>query len=136
MLCDRLVLVCPRCQQSANWTAALDRCERCASTHLIRRLGQVECLDCGHVRNPAPAAAGTPAGAATAAGSGTPAKAGTPGAGPDPVLAEEVSRAAREESDRRVDEEAADLLYHLLVLLRGRDRSLADAERVLDGRRR
>ncbi len=50
--------------------------------------------------------------------------------------AEEVARAAREESDERVDEEAADVLYHLLVLLRSRDRSLADAERVLDGRRR
>jgi phosphoribosyl-AMP cyclohydrolase / phosphoribosyl-ATP pyrophosphohydrolase len=50
--------------------------------------------------------------------------------------AEEVTRAAREESDERVDEEAADLLYHLLVLLRGRGRSLADAERVLDERRR
>lgn len=50
--------------------------------------------------------------------------------------AEEVARAAREETDERVDEEAADLLYHLLVLLRGRGRSLADAERVLDGRRR
>ena len=31
--------------------------------------------------------------------------------------AEEVARAAREESDERVDEEAADVLYHLLVLL-------------------
>ncbi|HEV3095479.1 MAG TPA: bifunctional phosphoribosyl-AMP cyclohydrolase/phosphoribosyl-ATP diphosphatase HisIE [Solirubrobacteraceae bacterium] len=50
--------------------------------------------------------------------------------------AEEVARAAREESDQRVDEEAADLLYHLLVLLRGRGRSIADAEGVLDGRRR
>ena len=50
--------------------------------------------------------------------------------------AEEVVRAAREESDERVAEEAADLLYHLAVLLRGRDLSLADAERVLDGRRR
>ena len=49
--------------------------------------------------------------------------------------AEEVARAAREESDDRVAEEAADLLYHLAVLLRGRDLSLADAERVLDGRR-
>ena len=49
--------------------------------------------------------------------------------------AEEVTRAAREESDERVDEEAADLIYHLLVLLRSRDRSLSDAERVLDGRR-
>jgi phosphoribosyl-ATP pyrophosphohydrolase/phosphoribosyl-AMP cyclohydrolase len=49
--------------------------------------------------------------------------------------AEEVSRAAREESDERVDEEAADVLYHLLVLLRSRGRTLTDAERVLDGRR-
>lgn len=49
--------------------------------------------------------------------------------------AEEVARAAREESDERVDEEAADVLYHLLVLLHSRGRSLADAERVLDGRR-
>jgi phosphoribosyl-ATP pyrophosphohydrolase/phosphoribosyl-AMP cyclohydrolase len=50
--------------------------------------------------------------------------------------AEEVARAAREESDERLDEEAADVLYHLLVLLHGRGRSLADAERVLDARRR
>jgi len=50
--------------------------------------------------------------------------------------AEEVARAAREESDERVDEEAADVLYHLLVLLHSRGRSLTDAERVLDGRRR
>jgi phosphoribosyl-ATP pyrophosphohydrolase/phosphoribosyl-AMP cyclohydrolase len=49
--------------------------------------------------------------------------------------AEEVVRAAREESDARVDEEAADVLYHLLVLLAGRGRRLADVERVLDGRR-
>jgi phosphoribosyl-AMP cyclohydrolase / phosphoribosyl-ATP pyrophosphohydrolase len=50
--------------------------------------------------------------------------------------AEEVSRAAREEPDDRVDEEAADVLYHLLVLLRSRGRALADAEEVLRGRRR
>jgi phosphoribosyl-AMP cyclohydrolase / phosphoribosyl-ATP pyrophosphohydrolase len=50
--------------------------------------------------------------------------------------AEEVVRAAREESDERVAEEGADVLYHLAVLMRGRDLSLADAERVLDGRRR
>jgi phosphoribosyl-ATP pyrophosphohydrolase/phosphoribosyl-AMP cyclohydrolase len=50
--------------------------------------------------------------------------------------AAEVAKAAREESDERVDEEAADVVYHLLVLLRSRDRELADAERVLDGRRR
>lgn len=50
--------------------------------------------------------------------------------------AEEVARAAREESDERVDEEAADLIYHLLVLIRGRGRSLTDAEQVLDERSR
>ncbi len=49
--------------------------------------------------------------------------------------AEEVARAAREESDERVDEEAADVIYHLLVLMHGRGRSIADAERVLDERR-
>ena len=50
--------------------------------------------------------------------------------------AEEVSRAAREESDDRVDEEAADVLYHLTVLLHSRGRALTDAETVLNGRRR
>jgi phosphoribosyl-ATP pyrophosphohydrolase/phosphoribosyl-AMP cyclohydrolase len=50
--------------------------------------------------------------------------------------AEEVARAAREESDERVDDEAADVLYHLTVLLHSRARSLADAERVLAQRRR
>jgi phosphoribosyl-AMP cyclohydrolase / phosphoribosyl-ATP pyrophosphohydrolase len=49
--------------------------------------------------------------------------------------AEEVVRAAREESDERLAEEAADVIYHLAVLLRGRGLSLADAEQVLDGRR-
>src|SRR5919108_2769488 len=50
--------------------------------------------------------------------------------------AEEVARAAREESDERVAEEAADVLYHLAVLLRARGLALADAEEVLIGRRR
>jgi phosphoribosyl-ATP pyrophosphohydrolase/phosphoribosyl-AMP cyclohydrolase len=50
--------------------------------------------------------------------------------------AEEVVRAAREESDERLAEEAADVIYHLAVLLRGRGLSLADAEQVLDGRRK
>jgi phosphoribosyl-ATP pyrophosphohydrolase/phosphoribosyl-AMP cyclohydrolase len=50
--------------------------------------------------------------------------------------AEEVARAAREESDERVAEEAADVLYHLTVLLRSRGLSLADAGEVLVERRR
>jgi phosphoribosyl-AMP cyclohydrolase / phosphoribosyl-ATP pyrophosphohydrolase len=50
--------------------------------------------------------------------------------------AEEVARAAREESDERVVEEAADVLYHLAVLLRSRGLGLADAEEALLARRR
>jgi phosphoribosyl-AMP cyclohydrolase / phosphoribosyl-ATP pyrophosphohydrolase len=49
--------------------------------------------------------------------------------------AEEVARAAREETDARVAEEAADVIYHLAVLLKGRGLTLADAGAVLDGRR-
>ena len=49
--------------------------------------------------------------------------------------ADEVVQAASAESDERLAEEAADVLYHLAVLLHGRELSLADAERVLDGRR-
>jgi phosphoribosyl-AMP cyclohydrolase / phosphoribosyl-ATP pyrophosphohydrolase len=50
--------------------------------------------------------------------------------------AEEIVRAAREESDERVAEEAADLLYHLAVLLVSREVPQAAAMEVLDGRRR
>ena len=49
--------------------------------------------------------------------------------------AEEVTRAAREETGERVAEEAADVLYHLAVLLRGRGLGIADAAEVLSGRR-
>jgi len=75
---DQLVLVCPACQESCDWTADLESCSRCASVHLIRRLGQVECLDCGLVREPASAGSRSP-------GSDRP--------GGDAALAEEVSRA-------------------------------------------
>jgi phosphoribosyl-AMP cyclohydrolase / phosphoribosyl-ATP pyrophosphohydrolase len=61
----------------------------------------------------------------------------------DPVLirekieeeAEEVVRAAREESDERVAEEAADLLYHLSVLLASREVPQSAVMEVLNGRR-
>ncbi|MFL5820123.1 MAG: bifunctional phosphoribosyl-AMP cyclohydrolase/phosphoribosyl-ATP diphosphatase HisIE [Solirubrobacteraceae bacterium] len=48
----------------------------------------------------------------------------------------EVTRAAADEPNERVAEEAADLLYHLSVLLRSRELSLSDAEHVLEARRR
>ena len=50
--------------------------------------------------------------------------------------ADEVARAAREETDERVAEEAADVLYHLTVLLASRGMSLADAYEELNARRR
>ena len=50
--------------------------------------------------------------------------------------AEEVARAAREESDERVREEAADVLFHLEVLMAGRGLSLTEAFEELNGRRR
>src|SRR5436305_4455135 len=49
--------------------------------------------------------------------------------------AEEVVQAAEVETDDRVDNEAADLLFHLTVLLHGRRRPLADAQEVLVERR-
>jgi phosphoribosyl-ATP pyrophosphohydrolase/phosphoribosyl-AMP cyclohydrolase len=50
--------------------------------------------------------------------------------------AEEIVRAAREESDERVAEEAADLLYHLAVLMASRKVPQSAAMEVLNGRRR
>jgi phosphoribosyl-ATP pyrophosphohydrolase/phosphoribosyl-AMP cyclohydrolase len=50
--------------------------------------------------------------------------------------AEEVARAAREESDERLAEEAADVLYHLAVLMAERGLDMTDAYRVLNERRR
>ena len=82
VLRDELVLVCPACQESGEWTAELESCSRCASVHLIRRLGQVECLDCGLVREPEVAL--VPAARSAAA---------SPTASPDAALAEEVGRA-------------------------------------------
>jgi phosphoribosyl-ATP pyrophosphohydrolase/phosphoribosyl-AMP cyclohydrolase len=49
--------------------------------------------------------------------------------------AEEVARAAREESDERVAEEAADVLYHLSVLLASRGVPQSAVMEVLNGRR-
>ena len=49
--------------------------------------------------------------------------------------AEEVSRAAAQESDERVASEAADVIYHLSVLLRSRDVSMATVLEALNARR-
>jgi len=90
---DQLVLICPACQESTDWTAELERCAKCHSAHLIRRLGQVECLDCGLVREPE---AVTLVPARTVGGPGAAARvpAGDrPPGGADMSLADEVGRA-------------------------------------------
>jgi len=96
VLRDELVLVCPACQESGDWTAELESCSRCASVHLIRRLGQVECLDCGLVREPALADAALADAALVPAGTLVPPALRAPGGStdrPDAALAEEVGRA-------------------------------------------
>jgi hypothetical protein len=50
---DRQVLICPACQAAGEWAMDLDRCEVCASIRLVRRLGEVECRECGNVGAPA-----------------------------------------------------------------------------------
>ena|SRR5215510_5169689 len=54
---DRQVLICPGCQAGGDWAGDLDRCEVCASIRLVRRLGEVECRDCGYVGEPAASSA-------------------------------------------------------------------------------
>ena len=102
---DSQVLICPRCQATNDWMADLARCPRCGSVHLVRRLGEVECRDCGTI---VPPAAGPGEGEALAEATGGEAVrsefdgtelaesefAGGEGAGdPSPGLSEEVARA-------------------------------------------
>jgi hypothetical protein len=60
---ERQVLICPDCQVAFDWASELDRCGRCGSAHLVRRLGETECRDCGAVGESAPAGAGESGGA-------------------------------------------------------------------------
>jgi hypothetical protein len=49
---NQQVLICPTCQGSHDWKTDLDQCGRCGSVRLVRRLGEAECRDCGHVATP------------------------------------------------------------------------------------
>jgi hypothetical protein len=92
---DRQVLICPACQSSVDWTGELDRCPVCSSVHLVRRLGEVECRDCGYVREPGSSASAGVApvpGVPPAAGAGS-GPGGDPDLGATPGLAEEVELA-------------------------------------------
>jgi hypothetical protein len=52
------VLICPACQPAA--VADLTRCAGCGGIRLIRRLDQIECLDCGLIREPRGTSVGLP----------------------------------------------------------------------------
>lgn len=109
---DSQVLICPHCQASDDWMADLARCPRCGSVHLVRRLGEVECRDCGTIVPPSAGPGEAPAGegltgeglAGEALGGEAPEALGSeaPGGevaltevagGPSPDLSEEVARA-------------------------------------------
>jgi len=49
VISEHQVLICPACQPAV--LAELARCPGCGSAHLIRRLDQVECLDCRLTRD-------------------------------------------------------------------------------------
>ncbi len=82
---DEQVLVCPACQAAHDWTADLDHCPQCGGSRLVRRLGELECRECGYVADPGDDAV-------LAAGP-------LPGAAPG--LAEEVSQALERVFRRR-----------------------------------
>jgi hypothetical protein len=110
---DQQVLICPTCQGMHDWKADLDQCGRCGSVRLVRRLGEVECRDCGLVVAPEGAATPeriaasevvvAPGGMAAVAGAGVGRDAEVPGlsgvgvaglSGAEaPGLSEEVARA-------------------------------------------
>jgi hypothetical protein len=100
------ILICPGCQDAADWTAELDRCSRCSSVRLVKRLGEVECRDCGAIVAPEGAGqaefADDPGGARPEGGSGAAGtdpegagleSAGLESAGRGADLSEEVARA-------------------------------------------
>ncbi len=68
--------------------ADLDQCARCSSVHMVRRLGEVECRDCGAVVPPA-GGSGEDMGGAAAAREGT---AGETAVTPAPLTLTDTSR--------------------------------------------
>jgi hypothetical protein len=87
---DSQILICPNCQASHDWMADLDRCSQCSSVHLVRRLGEVECRDCGAIVPPAidDLAGGGLGNSGSLGGAGVPDRAGL-----SPGLSEEVGKA-------------------------------------------
>jgi hypothetical protein len=74
---EHQVLICQACQPAA--AGDLTRCRGCGSVHLIRRLDQIECLDCRLIRDAGSATAGV-LGAVTSGGVSPGASGASPGA--------------------------------------------------------
>jgi len=115
------VLICPQCQSGRDWASDLDRCPSCGAVRLVRRLGEVECRDCGQIRESAdrPPAADTseaadaPAPASQAVGEGTAGTAaGDSAAAEDSAVAEDS--AATGDSAAALAEEVARALDRVL----------------------
>ena len=86
-----------------DWMSEMDRCSRCSSVHLVKRLGEVECRDCGAIVTPeGPGETGVAEAGLTEAGlpeapgeepGAAPGGADPAVAGRGPDLSEEVARA-------------------------------------------
>lgn len=87
VLREHQVLLCPDCAPAA--AAELDRCSGCGGARLIRRLDQVECLDCGLARDADPAREADTA----ITEPSPPLPATAPSSSPPAPLADEVARA-------------------------------------------
>ncbi|MEP7026642.1 MAG: hypothetical protein ABJB47_23125 [Actinomycetota bacterium] len=88
------MLICPACQGSFDWMADLDQCSVCGGVHLVRRLGEIECRDCGMVGEPAEAGGSGPGvGSSSSAGPGESSGGRAAGGESGSSLADDVERA-------------------------------------------
>ena len=106
---DRQVLICPDCQSTFDWTSDLDKCEVCSSERLVRRLGEVECRNCGSVRQPASSALPGPLARPPAAVSGGPVEVAASGP-PDSADQQDTEAQAMEGLAREVEQALARVL--------------------------
>jgi hypothetical protein len=93
---EHQVLICPECYPAALTdvgVAELARCSRCDSVRLVRRLDQVECLNCQLARDVLPDAVLPDEGAADALAEGAAGPAVPAPRGQDSGLAAEVASA-------------------------------------------
>ena len=99
----------------------LDRCSQCSSVHLVRRLGELECRDCGAVVPPAP---DDPAGGADSGGALRGAGVPATQAGSSPELSAEVAQALERVLGRGLASQSAQLPHGAVAKTAGRPRAV------------